>query len=106
VRYPVLLPLVRRAIKLKWMYRPYLVLSMLHAEYLVAEQAKIYAHAQGLAGRATGRGSTSSTASRRRACCAPTRSSSRSSSRASRASRHQIQVRLQMGDERVVAHMD
>lgn len=50
VRYPWLLPLTRRAIKLKAMYRPLLIISMLHAEYLVAEQAKIYARAQGLGG--------------------------------------------------------
>ena len=50
VRYPWLLPLVRPAIKIRWAYRPFLVLSMLHAEYLVAEQAKIYSKAQGLKG--------------------------------------------------------
>ena len=105
VRNPWLMPWMPRLIAIKWMYRPYLVLFMLHAEYLVAEQAKIYARAQGLRGprywawvdfiyrlatkgvlrtyqalfqRFTKRYSTAGT---------------------------QIQVSLQMGDERVISHM-
>ena len=50
VRNPWLVPMLPRLIRLHWMYRPYLILFMLHAEYLVAEQAMIYANAQGLSG--------------------------------------------------------
>jgi len=106
VRYPWLLPLVRPAIKLKWMYRPYLVLSMLHAEYLVAEQAKIYAHAQGLGGPRywtwvdfLHRLSTKGVLRVYEVFFA------KFFERFSRVP-HQIQMRLQLGDERVVAHMD
>src|SRR5262245_60191271 len=50
VRNPWFMRFVPTLIKPKWMYRPYLVFFMLHAEYLVAEQAMIYASAQGLSG--------------------------------------------------------
>lgn len=106
VRNPWLMKFVPTLIKAKWMYRPYLILFMLHAEYLVAEQAMIYATAQGLGGprywtwvdflyRLSTKGVLrvySVTLARW-----VTRFSSASA---------QIKVGLQMGDERVVAHMD
>lgn len=106
VRNPWLIPYLPRLIKWRIMYRPYLLLFMLHAEYLVSEQAKIYAGAQGLSGprywtwvdfisRVTVKGilRTYQTAF------------SGFLRRFGDASRR-IQVSLQMGDERVVAHMD
>lgn len=106
VRNPWLMPYVPRLIKLKWMYRPYLILFMLHAEYLVAEQAKIYANAQGLSGPRywtlvdfTYRLSTKGVLRVYQVLFAKwfRRFQLRS---------HQMSVALQMGDERVVAHID
>jgi radical SAM superfamily enzyme YgiQ (UPF0313 family) len=106
VRNPWLIKYLPRLIKWRLMYRPYLLLFMLHAEYLVSEQAKIYAGAQGLSGprywtwvdfvsRVTVKGAlrTYQTAFSRFL---------RNFGDTSR----RIQVSLQMGDERVVAHMD
>jgi len=106
VRNPFLLPVTRRVIKAKWMYRPLLVLSMLHAEYLVAEQAQLYANAQGLRGprywtwvdfihRLSTKGVM------RVYTVFFARFFERFSSKPGL-----IRVKLQMGDERVVAHMD
>src|SRR6185295_1322533 len=50
VRFPWLMPLAPKAIKLKFMAKPYLIMYMLWSEYMVAEQAKIYSKAQGLSG--------------------------------------------------------
>jgi hypothetical protein len=87
------------------MYRPYLVIFMLHAEYLVAEQAKIYAHAQGLRGPRYWtwvdflyRLSTKGVFRVYQVLFERfTRFAKRSA---------EMKVSLQMGDERVVAHMD
>jgi anaerobic magnesium-protoporphyrin IX monomethyl ester cyclase len=106
VRYPWLLPITKRVIKLRGMYRPLLVVSMLHAEYLVAEQAKIYARAQGLSGPKYWtwvdfgyRLSTKGVLRVYQAFFA------RFFERFSRTP-SEIKMRLQMGDERVIAHMD
>ena len=106
VRYPFLLPFTRRVVKVGWMYRPLLVLSMLHAEYLVAEQAKLYARAQGLSGPRywtpvdfAYRLSTKGVFRVYQACFA------KLFERFGRAP-SQMKIKLQMGDERVVAHMD
>jgi radical SAM superfamily enzyme YgiQ (UPF0313 family) len=50
VRYPWLMPLAPRAVKIRWMAKPYLIAYMLFSEWMVAEQAKIYSRAQGLRG--------------------------------------------------------
>jgi anaerobic magnesium-protoporphyrin IX monomethyl ester cyclase len=50
VRYPALLPLARRAIKLKFMHRPYLFAYMLYSEWLVTEQNRMYYRVQGKKG--------------------------------------------------------
>ncbi|HTE05399.1 MAG TPA: radical SAM protein [Planctomycetota bacterium] len=50
VRYPWLLPVARRAIKLKFMHRPYLAAYMLYSEWLVTEQNKMYYSIQGKKG--------------------------------------------------------
>jgi hypothetical protein len=87
------------------MYRPYLILFMLHAEYLVAEQAKIYARAQGLRGPRywawvdfVYRLATKGVLRTYQALfqCFTKRLSTTGT---------QIQVSLQMGDERVISHM-
>jgi radical SAM superfamily enzyme YgiQ (UPF0313 family) len=106
VRNPWLMKFVPTLIKPKWMYRPYLVLFMLHAELLVAEQAKIYANAQGLKGPRywtwvdfTYRLATKGTFRAYQVLFGKLfRRFARTSA--------QIKVGLQMGDERVVAHMD
>jgi radical SAM superfamily enzyme YgiQ (UPF0313 family) len=50
VRFPWLLPLSRKAIKVKWMQRPYLFMYMLWSEWLVTEQNMLYYAAQGKKG--------------------------------------------------------
>jgi hypothetical protein len=107
VRNPWLMRFVPTLIKPKWMYRPYLVIFMLHAEYLVAEQAMIYASAQGLKGprywtwvdfvyRLSTKG-----VFRTYQALFERFTRGRVKNFTSR-----IEARLQMGDERVVAHMD
>lgn len=106
VRNPWLVRFLPKLIRARWMYRVYLVIFMLHAEYLVAEQAKIYSSAQGLSGPRYGtwvdfvhRLSTKGVLRVYQVAFA------RFARRFARAER-QIQVALQMGDERVAAHMD
>jgi hypothetical protein len=50
VRFPSLLPLVRRAIRSKVMRKPYLIMYMLFSEWLVTEQNSLYYRAQGKTG--------------------------------------------------------
>jgi hypothetical protein len=80
---------------------------MLFSEYMVAEQAKIYAHAQGLSGP---RYWASVDFARRLATKGVLRVYenvfARFFDRFSSATTKQANLRLQMGDERVVAHMD
>jgi hypothetical protein len=106
VRNPWMMRFVPSMIRQRWLYRPFLILFMLHAEYLVAEQAKIYANAQGLSGprywtwvdflhRLSTKGVL------RVYQVVVRRFASRLSPGA-----HQMQMSLQMGDERVVSHMD
>ncbi len=106
VRFPRLVPLLPRLIKSRRMYAPLLVLYMLYSEYLVAEQAQIYARAQGLSGPRywawvdfLHRLSTKGVLRVYQVVFA------RFLSRFSGVQRR-IEVALQMGDERVVAHMD
>jgi len=99
VRNPWLMPMVPRLIKARWLYRPLLILFMLHAEYLVAEQAKLYAHAQGLSGP---RYWTWVDFARR----VVTKGTLRAYRVVFGKIAHNMALRLQMGDERVVAHMD
>jgi radical SAM superfamily enzyme YgiQ (UPF0313 family) len=105
VRFPWLMPLAPRAIRSRLLARPYLILYMLWSEYMVSEQARIYARAQGLSGprywawvdflrRVSVKGSLRvyETLFARYVdrFFAP----------------RQIALSLQMGDERVVSHMD
>ena len=50
VRFPWLMPLAPKVVKQRWLQKPLLVMYMLFSEWMVAEQAKLYAHAQGLRG--------------------------------------------------------
>lgn len=105
VRNPWLLRYLPKLIKPRWMYRPYLVLFMLHAEYLVAEQAKIYARAQGLNSI---RYSTWIDFLYRLSTKGVLRCYQVLFARFQRFANteRRIRIGLQMGDERVVAHMD
>jgi radical SAM superfamily enzyme YgiQ (UPF0313 family) len=99
VRYPWLMPLAKPAIKVHFMAPVYLIMYMLYSEWMVSEQAKLYAHAQGLRGprywiiidfvrRVTAKGIL--------------RTYEAVFGRVAR----RMALRLQMGDERVMAHMD
>jgi radical SAM superfamily enzyme YgiQ (UPF0313 family) len=105
VRFPWLMPLAPKAIKQRWMQKPLLIMYMLFSEWMVAEQAKIYAHAQGLSGPRywawvdfTYRLGTKGVLRVYTALFA--RFFDRFFTP------KQAQLALQMGDERVVAHMD
>ena len=105
VRYPWLMPLAPKAIKLRFMQKPYLIAYMLYSEYMVAEQAKLYAHAQGLSGPRywawvdfTRRLGTKGVLRVYQVVFARFFDKFFSP--------RQAQLALQMGDERVVAHMD
>ena len=50
VRYPRLMPLARRAVRVKWLGRLYLVMYMLYSEWLVTEQNTLYYSVQGKKG--------------------------------------------------------
>jgi anaerobic magnesium-protoporphyrin IX monomethyl ester cyclase len=105
VRYPWLMPIAPRAIKLRVMQKPFLIAYMLFSEWMVAEQAKIYSHAQGLRGPRywawvdfARRLGTKGVLRVYQALFA--RFFDRFFSP------KQAQLALQMGDERVIAHMD
>jgi hypothetical protein len=105
VRFPWLMKLAPRLIKSKVMAKPYLILYMLYSEWMVAEQAQIYSSAQGLSGPRywtitdfVYRLSTKGVLRVYQVFFA--RFIDRFFTP------KQIQVSLQMGDERVVAHMD
>jgi hypothetical protein len=108
VRFPWLMPVVPKVIKQRWLAKPLLVLYMLWSEYLVAEQAKLYSKAQGLYGprywawvdflyrlgtKGVLRVYEAAHMGLFRRFFSPIR-------------KHEISVALQMGDERVIAHMD
>jgi radical SAM superfamily enzyme YgiQ (UPF0313 family) len=99
VRYPRLMPLARRTIRKRWMRKPLLGMYMLYSEWLVTEQNQLYNRARGL---------------RRIRRWAPVDFTSRVVTKGalrlvgSLGGRivQRMTTRLQMGDERVVAHMD
>jgi len=108
VRFPWLMKVVPSLIKQNWLTKPYLIAYMLWSEYMVAEQAKLYARAQGLYGPRY---------------WAVTDFAYRLGTKGvlriyevvfvglfsrffKSAKRGEIAVALQMGDERVIAHMD
>ena len=99
VRYPWLMPIAKRAIKVHLFSKVYLVMYMLFSEYLVSEQAKLYARAQGLHGP---RYWTLVDFVRRVSVKGFIRVYQNLFGVAAR----RMALSLQMGDERVVAHMD
>jgi radical SAM superfamily enzyme YgiQ (UPF0313 family) len=105
VRFPWLEGFARRAVNWKAPAKLYLVMYMLYSEYLVAEQAQLYAHAQGLRGP---RYWTSIDFAYRLSTKGVLRVYevlfARYLNRFLRP--RQLALSLQMGDERVVAHMD
>jgi radical SAM superfamily enzyme YgiQ (UPF0313 family) len=105
VRWPFLMPLAPKAIKLKFMAKPYLIAYMLYSEWLVAEQAKIYSHAQGLSGP---RYWATIDFARRLSTKGVLRVYEVFFARYIDRffAPKQMRLALQMGDERVVAHMD
>lgn len=99
VRYPWLMPLAKPAIKVQFLSPVYLVMYMLYSEWMVSEQAKLYAHAQGLRGP---RYWTVLDFMRRVTTKGILQTYEAIFGRVAR----RMALRLQMGDERVMAHMD
>jgi len=106
VRHPWVLPVLPKLIKARWTYRPFLVLYMLHAEYLVAEQAKIYAKAQGLSGPRYWTWVDFAHRLSTKGVLRVYQVVFQAIFRRFSLGAQQMKIRLQMGDERVVAHMD
>ena len=108
VRFPWLMPLVPKLIRMRILGKPLLIAYMLYSEYLVAEQARLYAHAQGLHGP---RYWAPVDFVRRLGTKGVLRVYERVFARfvgrfGGGARRQQLAIKLQMGDERVIAHMD
>lgn len=95
-------------IQKSWLQKPLLVGYMLFSEYMVAEQAKIYSRAQGLSGPRYGaitdfvyRLSTKGVLRVYESVFQSVFERFLSPQK-----KHRMAVALQMGDERVMAHMD
>lgn len=99
VRYPWLMPLAKPAIRTHALSKLYLVLYMLYSEWMVSEQAKLYAKAQGLRGP---RYWTGVDFVLRVSIKGFLRVYETLFGKIAR----RMALRLQMGDERVMAHMD
>jgi radical SAM superfamily enzyme YgiQ (UPF0313 family) len=105
VRHPWLMPVAKKAIHIKVLARVYLIMYMLYSEYLVAEQTQTYARAQGDEGLRhwapfdfVYRLGTKGVLRVYQGIFPKLLGRFFSPSQAS--------LRLQMGDERVIAHMD
>ena len=108
VRFPSLMRFVPFLIKQQWLAKPFLIMYMLFSEYMVAEQAKLYANAQGLSGP---RYWAPVDFTRRLATKGVLRVYENVFARfidrfTKRGNQQQAQLKLQMGDERVISHMD
>jgi radical SAM superfamily enzyme YgiQ (UPF0313 family) len=108
VRFPSLMKVAPGLVKRRWLQKPLLVGYMLFSEYMVAEQAKLYASAQGLRGPRywaitdfTYRLGTKGVLRVYETVFQGLFKRFFSPQRAAK-----MQVALQMGDERVIAHMD
>jgi anaerobic magnesium-protoporphyrin IX monomethyl ester cyclase len=107
VRFPWLMRFAPKLIRIHWMAKPYLILYMLYSEWMVAEQAEIYSKAQGLKGPRywatvdfAYRLSTKGVLRVYQVVFA------KLFERFMAPKTHQMTMALQMGDERVVSHMD
>ncbi|MEZ5979900.1 MAG: radical SAM protein [Planctomycetota bacterium] len=107
VRFPWLMPLVPRLMKIHFMAKPYLIMYMLFSEYMVAEQAKLYANAQGLKGpRYWASVDFAIRLATKGVLRVYTAVFEKLFERLGRKKTSQVALKLQMGDERVMAHMD
>ncbi len=99
VRYPRLTPLARNTIHRRWMKKPLLAMYMLYSEWLVTEQNQLYSRARGLSRlRRWGPVDFTSRVVAKGALRAVGAVGGRVVQR--------LATRLEMGDERVIAHMD
>jgi len=99
VRFPWLLPFARRTVGAKWMKKPLLALYALFSEWLVTEQNMLYRRAQGARGPSTWAPLDFTSRVARKVFVRVLGAVGGSVVR-------KMATRLQMGDERVVAHMD
>jgi hypothetical protein len=99
VRNGWMMRFVKPMIRQHWLSKVYLVMYMLHSEWMVSEQAKLYAHAQGLSGP---RYWTPVDFVRRILVKGFIRVWENLFGKVAQ----RVALKLQMGDERVVAHMD
>ena len=99
IRNPWMMRFVKPMIKQRWLSKVYLVIYMLYSDWMVSEQAKIYANAQGLRGP---RYWATVDFVRRVSVKGALRTWQTLFSKAA----HRAALKLQMGDERVIAHMD
>ncbi len=99
VRFPRLMPLARRTVHRRWLRKPLLMMYMLFSEWMVTEQNQLYQRARGL---------------KRIKAWAPIDFASRVAIKGfirmagalGAKVVQRLSTRLQMGDERVVAHVD
>jgi len=99
VRHPRLLPLAKRTLGRRWLRRPLLWMYMLYSEWLVTEQNSLYNRAQ----KNRGLGTWPVIDFARRVA---SKGAVRALSLVGAKVVHRMATRLQMGDERVAAHMD
>ncbi len=99
VRNGWMMRFVKPMIRQRWLSKVYLIMYMLHSEWMVSEQAKLYAHAQGLSGI---RYWKSVDFVRRVSVKGVIRTWENIFGKVSQ----RVAMKLQMGDERVIAHMD
>ncbi|MCE9592643.1 MAG: B12-binding domain-containing radical SAM protein [Planctomycetes bacterium] len=107
VRFPSLMRFAPRLIRVHWMAKAYLILYMLYSEWMVAEQAQIYSKAQGLKGpRYWATVDFAYRLSTKGVLRVYQVVFSKVFERFMAPKTHQMTMALQMGDERVVSHMD
>ncbi len=99
VRHPNLLPLARRTLNSKVLSKPLLLMYMLYSEWMVTEQNRLYNQAQGVRGLTTWAPIDFTTRVAQKGFI-------RLAGLLGGKVVHRLATRLQMGDERVVAHMD
>ena len=107
VRFPSLMKVAPWTIKQRWLAKPLLIIYMLWSEYMVSEQAKLYAHAQGLSGpRYWAPIDFVRRVSVKGLLRVYTTLFAQFFERFFAGAERNIAMELQMGDERVVSHMD
>ncbi len=99
VRHPRWIPFARKTLRSRWLKKPLLIMYMLYSEWLVTEQNRLYQRSQGLRGPRTWALVDFTTR-------VVTKGVIRVVGLVGGKVVHRLSMRLQMGDERVVAHMD